>query len=149
METRKDFKELLESFNERNVEYIIVGAFALAWHGHPRYTGDLDIFVNPASDNAARVLSALDDFGFGSLGLKQSDFEKPDQVIQLGVPPLRIDILTAISSVNWNSAWAGCVRGTYGETPVRYLGKSEFKANKKAIGRYKDLADIEALDGTD
>jgi hypothetical protein len=72
METRKDFKELLESFNERNVEYIIVGAFALAWHGHPRYTGDLDIFVNPASDNAARVLSALDDFGFGSLGLKHT-----------------------------------------------------------------------------
>jgi hypothetical protein len=148
METRKDFKELLESFNARNVEYIIVGAFALAWHGHPRYTGDLDIFVNPAAGNPERMLSALDDFGFGSLGLTRSDFEKPDQVIQLGVAPVRIDILTAISGVDWNDAWKGSVRGTYGETPVRYLGKNEFKVNKRTIGRHKDLADIDALEGS-
>jgi len=145
MEIRKDFKELLESLNAHEVEYIIVGAFALAWHGHPRYTGDLDIYVNPKPDNASKLLAALEDFGFGSLGLAPSDFEEPDQVIQLGVAPLRVDILTSISGVDWDASWAGSVHGNYGETPARYLGKAQFRANKLAIGRLKDLADLESI----
>ncbi len=146
MEMRNDFKELLESFNAREVEYLVVGAFALAWHGHPRYTGDLDLYVNPSPHNAARVLQALADFGFASLGLVQADFEMPERVVQLGVAPLRVDILTTISGVDWPSAWEGSVLGSYGDTPVRYIGKEQFRANKLAIGRAKDLADLEALE---
>ena len=147
MEIRKDFKELLESLNAHEVEYIIVGAFALAWHGHPRYTGDLDIYVNPRPGNASRVVAALEAFGFGSLGLTQGDFEAFDQIIQLGVAPLRVDLFTSISGVDWEAAWEGSEVGSYGETPVRYLGRAQFKANKLAIGRLKDLADLEAIGG--
>jgi hypothetical protein len=145
MEIRRDFKELLESLNAHEVEYLVVGAFALAWHGHPRYTGDLDLYVNPAPHNASRVLSALVEFGFGSLGLAQIDFETPDRVIQLGVAPVRVDLLTSISGVDWAAAWSGSEMGNYAGTPARYIGKEQFRANKLAMGRSKDLADIEAL----
>jgi hypothetical protein len=87
METQPDFRELLALFNARHVEYLIVGGYALAFHGAPRFTGDLDIFVEPEMANAHRVLSALETFGFASIGLTVSDFERPDQVVQLGVPP--------------------------------------------------------------
>jgi hypothetical protein len=146
MEARQDFKELLECFNKHEVRYLIVGAFALAWHGHPRYTGDLDLYSDPSPDNARKVLAALSDFGFGSLGLVQSDFEEPEKIIQLGVAPLRVDILTSISGVCWNDAWAGSVAGTYADIPVRYLGKDQYRANKTASGRAKDLADLEAIE---
>jgi hypothetical protein len=145
MEARQDFKELLECFNEHNVRYLIIGAFALAWHGHPRYTGDLDIYIDPAPANAARTLSALTDLGFGSLGLTQADFETPDRVVQLGIAPVRVDILTSISGVDWSAAWSGSVPGTYADVAVRYLGKEQYRANKLASGRAKDLADLESL----
>ena len=147
MEIRKDFKELLESLNAHEVEYIVVGAFALAWHGHPRYTGDMDLYVNPEPSNASRLMAALDDFGFGSLGLTQGDFTVPDQVIQLGVTPVRVDFLTSISGVDWRTAWACSVPGSYAETPVRYLGKAQYRSNKLASGRLKDLSDLESIDG--
>jgi hypothetical protein len=145
MEIRKDFKELLESLNAHEVEYVIVGAFALAWHGHPRYTGDLDLYINPEPANAARILAALVDFGFGSLGLVREDFSCPGQVVQLGVAPVRVDLLTSISGVDWHSAWEGSESGTYDDTPVRYLGKAQFRSNKIALGRRKDLSDLEAI----
>ena len=145
METEKDFEELLASFNEHEVEYVIVGAYALAYHGIPRYTGDLDILVRPAAANAKKVLSALGDFGFGSLGLKAGDFQKPDQVVQLGVSPLRIDILTSLTGVTWREAAEGKEEGTYGGIAVHFLGREQIIANKRALGRKKDLADLEAL----
>lgn len=101
MEAQKDFKELLELFNGHKVEYMIVGAYALAYYGAPRFTCDIDIFVKPALDNAQRILSALSDFGFGSLNLTIDDFQNPDFVVQLGVPPVRIDIITSIYLFNW------------------------------------------------
>ena len=149
MEIRKDFKELLESLNSHEVEYVVIGAFALAWHGHPRYTGDLDLYVHPEPRNAVRIMAALADFGFGSLGLSEDDFLAPEQVIQLGVAPVRVDILTSISGVDWDSAWAGSERGSYAETPVRYLGKAEYRLNKLAMGRLRDLSDIEAIGEAD
>jgi hypothetical protein len=100
MEPNKDFKELLELFSENSVEFVIVGAYALAVHGAPRFTGDLDPLVRPDSQNASRILRALDIFGFGSVGLQTRDFSELDQIIQLGVPPLRIDLLTSISGVS-------------------------------------------------
>jgi hypothetical protein len=145
MEVQKDFKELLELLNEHKVEFILVGAYALAFHGAPRYTGDLDIYIKPDIDNSKNVMKALVKFGFGSVGIKDEDLQKPDRVIQLGYPPVRIDLVTSISGVSWEEANSDKVSGTFGDIPVYYIGKVSFIANKKATGRKKDLADIEAL----
>jgi hypothetical protein len=145
MEVQPDFSELLELFNAHHVEYMIVGGYALAFHGAPRFTGDLDIFVNPTAANAQRILAALDAFGFTSAGLTSNDFTSPDQVIQLGVPPVRIDLLTSITGVSWDAAWADKTAGRYGDLAVYYIGREQFLANKRATGRTRDLADLEAL----
>lgn len=145
MEVQQDFRELLASFNAHNVDYMIVGAHALAYHGVPRYTGDMDILVRRDPENAGRILRALDEFGFGSLGLTAEDFTAPDKVVQLGVAPVRIDIVTSITGVSWAEAAAGAVEGNYGDVAVRYIGKKEFIVNKRVLGRKKDLADLEAL----
>ena len=145
MELQQDFRELLESFNDHKVEYIIVGGYALAFHGAPRYTGDIDILVKPDTQNARRIMVALNEFGFGSVGLTEGDFESPDKVIQLGSPPIRIDIITSLTGVSWEEAFSGRVAGKYGDLPVYYIGREQFIANKRAIGRKKDLADLDAL----
>lgn len=145
MEVQPDFRDLLALFHKQRVEYIIVGAYALAHHGAPRNTGDLDLYVRPTEENARRVIGALGEFGFGSLGLKEADFTQPRQVIQLGRPPVRIDLLTSISGVTWEEAEGGKEAAVYGDTPVCYLGRVQLKANKRATGRTKDLADLEAL----
>lgn len=145
MEIQKDFKELLELFNAHKVEYIVIGGYALAFHGAPRFTGDIDLLVRPDVKNAQRILAALKEFGFGSLNLNESDFVGMGNVIQLGVPPVRIDIMTSITGVDWEKAQAGKVSGDYGGAAVYFLGKKEYITNKKATGRKKDLADIEAL----
>ena len=145
MDLETDFKELLELFNARSVEYLIVGAYALAQHGIPRYTGDLDILVRPSADNAVRVMEALKAFGFGEIGLARQDFEKAGNVIQLGVPPVRIDIVTSISGVSWEEADGERIEGRYGDIAVGFLGREQIIANKRASGRKKDLADLEAL----
>lgn len=145
MEVLSDFKELLESFNSHRVDYLIAEGYALAYHGAPRYTGDIDLYVEPDSENAERILKALDDFGFGSLELSIEDFIETGQIIQLGMPPGRIDIITSISGVSWEEAFTGKVEGTCGGVPVNFLGREQFVKNKKATGRAKDLADIEAL----
>lgn len=145
MEVQQDFKELLELFNEREVECIIVGAYALAFHGAPRFTGDIDIFVRPTPENSAKILGVLVAFGFGSLGLKAEDFQLPGHVVQLGVPPVRVDLVTSLTGVTWEEASAGRVPGKYGEVEVHYLGRDQYIQNKRAIGRRKDLADLEAL----
>ncbi len=146
MEVQPDFKELLALFNAHDVEYMIVGGYALAFHGAPRFTGDLDLYVKPTPDNARRILNALREFGFESLELTPRDFQEPDKVIQLGVPPVRVDILTAISGVSWDQAEASQVEGTYGDVPVYFIGRDQLVANKRAAGRKRDLADLEALD---
>jgi len=145
MEPQSDFKELLELFNKHKVAYIIVGAYALAFHGAPRFTGDIDIFVNHSPENSQKILSALDEFGFGSLGLASEDFQKPEKVVQLGMPPVRIDIITSITGVSWEEADSGKREGLYGDVPVFFLGRESYLANKRAVGRKKDLADIESL----
>ncbi len=148
METQADYKELLALFNEHEVRYMIVGAYALAFHGAPRYTGDLDILVCPDQENSSRILSALEAFGFGSLGLMTEDFAVPGRIVQLGVPPVRIDIVTSITGVSWDEAEASCAAGRFGSIPVSYIGKEAFIRNKRALGRMKDLADAEALGET-
>jgi hypothetical protein len=145
MEVQPDFRDLLALFNKHQVEYIIVGGYALAFHGVPRYTGDIDIFVRSDSLNASRIMAALDEFGFGSVGLTPADFEKQKTVVQLGVPPVRIDIITSLTGVSWEEAFAKRVTGKYGDLSVYYVGLEQFISNKKATGRKKDLADLEAL----
>jgi len=145
MEIHNDFKELLELFNKHKVEYLIVGGYALAFHGAPRFTGDIDIFVRPVRENAERILAALDEFDFGSLDLCENDFTTPGIVVQLGVPPVRIDIVTSISGILWEKADMNKVPGQFGPTPVYFISREDFISNKRATGRKKDAADVEAL----
>lgn len=145
MEVQSDFRELLALLNAHKVKYIIVGGYALAFHGSPRVTGDIDIFIQPTPLNAARILKALQEFGFGAVRLSQNDFIKPDYVIQLGVPPVRVDILTALTGISWAQAYKTKVKGLYGDVPVFYLGRKQFAINKRTVARKKDQADLEAL----
>ncbi|MHC4441312.1 MAG: nucleotidyltransferase domain-containing protein [Planctomycetota bacterium] len=147
MEIYRDFKELLELFNAQKVEYVIVGGYALAHHGVPRYTRDIDLYVRPTKDNAERIMVALDAFGFGGTRLKREDFTKPEQIVQLGFPPVRIDLITSLDGVSWEQAEGGKSRGEYGGTSVPFLGRAELIDNKKATGRLQDLADAERLQG--
>ncbi len=149
METRSDFSKLLALLNAYSVDYIIVGGVALAWHGVPRYTGDLDILVRAEPDNAEKVVAALNEFGFGGIGIESNDFVAPERVLQLGYPPVRIDLMTTLTGVSWEEAWAGSVVGAYDDLPTRYLGRAELVSNKNALGRKRDLADVAALANKD
>jgi hypothetical protein len=142
----KDWREFIALLNSENVEYVIVGAAALAFHGVPRFTGDLDVLVRPSPENGRRIERVLEAFGFRSLGLSAADFEIPDQVIQLGVRPYRIDLTTGISGVTFDEAWEGRVEGALDDVPARFIGREEFLRNKRATGRPKDLSDIEMLE---
>jgi len=141
----QDFVEFIELLNTHNVEYMIVGAHALAYHGRPRHTGDLDIWIKPSSENAIKMIAVLNDFGFGSLGLTKEDFLKDNYVTQLGYPPLRIDILNAISGVEFNEAFENKVEGEVDDLKVNFINVNEFIKNKEATGRKKDLGDIASL----
>ena len=142
-----DFKDLLAAFRATGVRFLVVGAHALAAHGVPRVTGDLDLWIDATDDNAARVWEALTLFGapIESLGIREADFVVPDQVIQLGLPPYRIDLMTAISGIRFSDAWEGRLAGTLFEVPVAFLGRDAFIQNKRATGRPKDLDDLRSL----
>jgi hypothetical protein len=140
----RDFKEFAELLNAEGVEYLVVGGYALAAHGHPRYTGDIDFWVRPSGDNVSRLLSVLRRFGFESLGLKAADFG-PDSVIQLGQPPRRIDLLTAIDGVEFDACWARRDQVTVDGVALPIIGLEDFATNKRSSGRLKDLADLESL----
>lgn len=143
-----DFKEFAELLNAHRVEYLVVGGYALAAHGHPRYTGDIDFWLARSPDNIARLLIALREFGFGSLALRPEDFA-PDTVIQLGQPPRRIDLLMGIDGVDFDDCFQRREVITIDGLPLNFIGLDDFKANKRASGRLKDLADLEALDDND
>lgn len=142
----KDFKEFAELLNSTGVEYLIVGGYALAAHGHPRYTGDLDIWLRREAGNVDKLLRVLDSFGFGSLGLTAADFLRPDTVVQLGYPPARIDLLTGIDGVEFEKCYARRVSVLSDGISIPFIGLDDFRTNKSAAGRAKDLADLESLD---
>ncbi len=123
-----------------------MGAYALAWYGLPRYTGDIDVLVRPSLENARRLELAIRDFGFASLGLSAADFTEEYQVIQIGHPPNRIDLLTRLTGISFDEASAAHEAGEIDGIPVRFIGKEAFLRNKRATGRLKDLADAEALE---
>jgi hypothetical protein len=145
MVLNQDFKEFIRSLNEHNVRYLIIGGYAVAFHGHPRYTKDLDVWIELAPKNAANILKALAQFGFGSLGLTEADFLESDQIIQLGYPPSRIDILTTLAGVDFENCYASRVITTIDNIPMNFIDLENLKKNKKATGRLQDLADLENL----
>lgn len=141
----QEWRAFIESLNSNEVEYLIVGAVALAHHGVPRYTGDLDILIRNTDENARRLEVALQKFGFGGLGLRASDFTGPDQVIQLGQSPRRIDLLTSITGVSFEEAWADKVTAVMDGVRVNLIGRHPLIQNKMATRRPQDLADLKAL----
>jgi Nucleotidyl transferase of unknown function (DUF2204) len=143
----KDFKEFIESLRSNAVDFLVVGAHALAAHGKPRYTGDLDIWVRPEKANIERLLSALNAFGFGSLGLNATDFETPEAMVQLGYPPARIDLLTAIDGVKFDEAFAHKLECDVSGILLPVISIDDLIRNKLATGRPKDLADVDMLRG--
>ena len=145
MQLPEDWSAFIESLNSNNVEYLIVGAVALAYHGFPRYTGDLDVLVHTSPENAQRIEAALSSFGFGALGLKAADFANSYRVIQLGLPPNRIDLLTAIDGVPFEEAWAEKIEADLGGIKANFISKRTLVKNKSAAGRAQDRADLEAL----
>jgi hypothetical protein len=144
-----DFRDVLAALVEAGVRFVVVGAHALAAHGVPRVTGDIDILIEPTRANASRVWAALAAFGapLDTLGVHQSDLTTPGLVTQIGLPPYRIDILTSISGVSFDEAWADRMPGTLFDVAVDFLGRDSFIKNKRASGRPKDLRDIRALEG--
>lgn len=144
-----DFRDLLVCLGREEVEYVLVGAYALALHGVPRATGDIDVLVRPTPENAERVWRALVGFGapLGAARIEPRDFATPGLVYQIGLPPRRIDVLTEISGVSFDEAWATRVIAELDGRPVPFLGRATLIANKRASGRLKDLADVERLEG--
>lgn len=140
-----DLREFIALLNSHSVEYLIVGGHAVAFHGHPRFTGDIDFFIRPSLDNAQRLLRVLDDFGFGTIGITEHDLVEPGRVVSLGHPPNRIDILTSISGVDFAPAWKARVQTQLDDQPVALLGWADLLENKSASGRAKDKADLEKL----
>ena len=145
MELAPDFDEFFGSLFAHDVEFLIVGAYALAYHGAPRFTGDIDVFVRPTTENAQRLLMALSAFGFPAGDLRPEDLTSPDRILQMGIEPVQIHVMSALSGVAWDEAWSGRQTGRCGSRDLPFIGRQEFVRNKRATGRLKDLADIEAL----
>ena len=145
MKTEKDYEEFLALLNKHKVRYCIVGAFALAFHARPRYTKDMDILVEATDENADRLLTALDEFGFGSLELAVEDFSTPGNIIQLGYEPVRIDILTSIKGLEFTKIWESRIQGPYGKETVNFIDRRNLIKSKKLSNRAQDRADLELL----
>ena len=147
MSLSADWKEFIELLNSNGAEYVIVGAHSLAFHGQPRFTGDLDILVRPATENARKLISILRQFGFSEMKITENDFVEPGQVIQLGRAPNRIDLLTSLSGVGVDEAFATKVAAQLDTLPVFILSKELLMRNKRAVGRPQDIADLDHLEG--
>ena len=142
----QDFREFIQLLNENQVKYLVIGGYAVAIHGHPRYTKDIDIWVEMSKDNAKKMLRALTQFGFGSLGLSESDFQAPDQIIQLGYPPSRIDLITTPDGIDFDACYQSKLEIVIDSITVKFIDLENLKKNKKASGRLQDLADLENLE---
>ena len=142
----RDFVDLLRAFVAADVRFLVVGAYALAVHGRPRGTGDLDVWVEASPDNAACVMRALQAFGAPVAEISQADFERPGVTYQMGLPPGRIDVLTDLTGISFAEAWPDRMRRPFGDVEVDFIGRASFIRNKRATGRPKDLVDVEGLE---
>ena len=141
-----DYRDMLSAFAEAKVEYLLIGAYALAVHGHPRATGDIDLWVRSTRENAERVMQALDVFGAPLSQVSLDDFERPSTVFQIGVSPRRIDILTSIDGVTFDEAWPERVEVTVEGVSITVISRQHLIQNKRAVGRPQDEADIDHLE---
>ncbi len=148
MDLAPDFSEFFELLTAQHVEFVVVGAYALALHGAPRYTGDMDILVHPTPDNAGRLLTAIRDFGFPTDTLTPEAVLASSCLIQMGTPPVQLHVMSAIDGVTWEHVWAGHEVAMLGGLAIPFIGRQAFIENKRAAGRAKDLADLEALGST-
>lgn len=144
MKIHPDFSDFIGILIKYEVDFIMVGAFALAFLGYPRYTGDMDIWIKPTKSNAKSLIKAIEDFGLASRALTENDVLSGN-IIQLGFSPVRIDLITELDGLTTKEIWTSRIEGPFGEHVIFYIGKDAFVKNKKAIGRHKDLADLEAL----
>ena len=145
MRVENDFKKFIGLLNEHKVRYLIIGGFAYSFYAEPRFTKDIDFYIDTSSVNANKLLRVLEKFGFKDVGLTKDDFQQPEQIIQLGNAPLRIDIVTSIDGVNFKEAWNNRTSGKYGNLNAKFISKSDLIKNKKATGRAQDIADLEKL----
>ena len=145
MNLNQDFQEFVELFVAHEVEFLIVGGYALAAHGHPRYTKDLDVWVWIGTENASKIITAIEEFGFGDLGLTAADFQDPEVMVQLGNEPQRIDILTFASGLNFSDAYKNRVYIPIGNVQVPFISVDDLRTNKLATGRPRDIADVADL----
>ena len=141
----QDFREFIESLNANKVRYLVIGGYAVAFHGNPRYTKDLDIWVEVSSENASRMITALNQFGFSSLEINEQDILTKDQVIQLGNPPNRIDLHNTISGVEFSHCYESRIKAEIDDIVVNFIDLEALKKNKSSSGRHQDLADLEKL----
>jgi hypothetical protein len=141
----QDFKEFLKSLNAHGVEYLVVGGYAVGYYGYPRATADIDLWVAIHPDNAARVVQAIRAFGFDQPALTPTLLLKPDQIIRMGMPPFRIEVMTTISGVRFEECHAARTLADLDGVPVPIIGLEQLKHNKRAAGRFKDLDDLEHL----
>lgn len=142
----QDFKEFIQSLNDNQVRYLVIGGYAVALHGYPRYTKDIDIWIETMPENAVNVMQALQQFGFGSPELTLEDFLAPDQVIQLGYPPNRIDLITTPDGVDFVTCFDAKLEVAIDGMMVNFIDLKNLRINKKASGRLQDLADLENLE---
>ena len=141
-----EFIELLRAFSAADVRFLVVGAYALGLHGRPRATGDLDVWVDPTPENAPRVMQALADFGAPLHDLTAEDLSREGITYQIGIAPLRVDVLTTLTGIKFSEAWPERVRQDVGGLEADFIGRAHFITNKRATGRHKDLGDIEGLE---
>lgn len=145
MVLNKDFAEFVELLNKHKVDYMVVGGYALAFHGKPRQTGDIDIWIHNSEDNAQKMVNVVHEFGMGSLGLSKEDFKKEGAITQLGYPPLRIDVLNSIDGVQFKEAAENLQVIDLNGLKINFIGKDELIQNKLASGREQDLSDVKEL----
>ena len=145
MNTQPDFEDFLRLLEDHRVDYMIVGGYAVAYHGFPRFTKDIDVFFCDAPENLRRLQAALVDFGFGADTVPIETLGRPDAVLAIGIEPVRIDLLNRIAGVAFDEARANVVRGRYGAVDVTFIGKDDLLRNKRATGRQRDLGDVEEL----
>jgi hypothetical protein len=141
-----DFVALLRELSAAEARFLVVGGYAVSFHSRPRATGDLDVWVEPTTVNAVRVFQALRSFGAPLEGLAEADLTKPDVVYQIGVPPCRVDLLTSLTGLGFDEAWAQRVTSRVAGLDVPFIGRDALVRNKRALGRARDLADLEALE---
>jgi len=146
MKIEKDYEEFFGLLNKYNVKYCIIGAFAVAFYAKPRYTKDLDIFIEPSKENAGKILSVLEEFGFGDLSVSIEDLTSEGNILQLGYEPVRIDLLNKLEGLDFRDVWKNKVMGDYGSEKVYFIGIEDLIKNKKTAGRSSDLMDIELLE---